>query len=84
MPTSEHVEALARVIAGARPDDVPPAWSAQDARAILAAIATPGPAQEAVLAALVEGGRLVEEARTYIDGGRAIGHRLVEAEWRTP
>ncbi len=21
---------------------------------------------------------------TYIDGGRAIGHRLVEAEWRTP
>lgn len=55
----------------------------ETAERILAAVRTDRAVQDAMLAALAEGGRLVEEARTYIDGGRAIGHRLVEAEWRT-
>ncbi len=63
------------------------------AKALYAALATNPTVQDAVLAALVEGGRLVEEARCSC-GGQGTGHRisdqhdtgslvrLVEPEWR--
>lgn len=70
-PTNEHVEALAAAMS-ARPLDhyrhggehEPPAVVAMKKRAerVLVAIRTDPAVQDAVLAALVEGGRLVEEA----------------------
>lgn len=69
-PTNEHVEALAAAMS-ARPLDhyrhggehEPPAVVAMKKRAerVLVAIRTDPAVQDAVLAALVEGGRLVEE-----------------------
>ena len=90
MPKPDHVEALALIfcpdpISAIREDrgsTAPIVAATLDSQRVLAAICTDPAVQDAVLAALVEGGRLVEEARTYIDGGRAIGHRLVESEWR--
>lgn len=84
MPKPEHVEALADAISKYRLERADHAFDVMCERAerVYAAIRTDPAVQDAVLAALVEGGRLVEEARTYIDGGRAIGHRLVESEWR--
>ena len=56
MPKPEHIEALARAMPRAE-------WSARRyATDILAAITTDPALQDAVLAALVEGGRLVEES----------------------
>lgn len=70
MPKPEHIEALARVLSpGAWDDDSDGlkselrrvAYQAQ-ANHVLAAIATDPAVQDAVLTALVEGGRLVEES----------------------
>ncbi len=63
MPTPEHIEALARVLdpANIRRSGYFAATPHDAATALWAAIATPGPAQDAVLAALIEGGVLREE-----------------------
>ena len=63
MPTPEHVEALADVISKHRLERADHAFDVMCERAerVYAAIVSNPAVQDAVLAALVEGGRLVEE-----------------------
>jgi hypothetical protein len=58
MPTPEHVAALAQLVTHAL---VVSPTAPKAAKALYAAIVTDPAAQDAVLAALVEGGRLVEQ-----------------------
>lgn len=64
MPTPEHVEALADAISKYRLERADHAFDVMCERAerVYAAIRTDPAVQDAVLAALVEGGRLVEES----------------------
>lgn len=66
MPTPEHIEALALVLdpANIKSRSYLAVTPHEAAEALYAAIVTDPAAQDAVLAALVEGGRLIEE-RTH-------------------
>lgn len=65
MPTPEHIAALARVLdpANIKSRGYFAATPTEAAGALYAAIVTDPAAQDAALAALAEGGRLVEERR---------------------
>ena len=94
-PTPEHLASLARVLdpANIKSRGYLAITPHEAAKALYAAVRTDPEVQDAVLAALVEGGRLVEEARCSC-GGQGTGHRmsdqhdtrslvrLVEPEWR--
>ncbi len=82
MPKPEHIAALARVLDPGAWDDNSDGLKSELRRAaykaqanrVLAAIATDPAVQDAVLAALVEGGRLVEEPDVYC----LCGHHVAE------
>ena len=87
MPKPEHVEALADAISKYRLERADHAFDVMCERAerVYAAIRTDPAVQDAVLAALVEGGRLVEERRQPCSCGSEsvgplrIGHLLADA-----
>lgn len=71
MPKPEHVAALAQLVTHAL---VASPTAPKAAEALYAAIVTDPAAQDAVLAALVEGGRMVEEPDVYC----LCGHHVAE------
>lgn len=82
MPKPEHVAALAQLVTHAL---VASPTAPKAAEALYAALATEAVVQDAVLAALVESGRLVEERRQPCSCGSEsvgplrIGHLLADA-----
>lgn len=76
MPTPEHIAALARVLdpANIKSRGYLAVTPHEAAKALHAALTTDPAVQDAVLTALVEGGRLVEEPDVYC----LCGHHVAE------